>query len=311
MTTEILTSSTLKTASPFGTKSQEKRSAKTHVVRQQVTDYMAYGTIVISLVLLAYGTATRELDRFVPYEGVGYYIGIAGGVLILLQMIYSLLKRYGVMGKAGIASAYYQLHMVVGVAGPLLILYHCNFSLGAKNSNVALAALALVVFSGFFGRIACAKVHARLLHAIAVAEARLTATGQAAKIYLADHPLLHSEIAATLAQFDVDALAESRGGLRAALASPFKGRYALLRMDMLISKAALTRQLPEGYSRRQANADTANARAHIRHFLLAHRTATQLKFWDRLFSSWHIFHLPLVFLLFLAGVTHVVAVHWY
>ncbi len=275
--------------------------------RRQITDYLAYATIVLSLVLLAYGTATRELDRFVPYEGGGYYLGIAGGSLILLQMIYSLLKRYGVLGKAGIASTYYHLHMVVGVAGPLLILYHCNFSLGAKNSNVALAALALVVFSGFFGRIACAKIHARLLHAIAVAEARLMATEQASSTYLVAHATQQKQVAETLSRFCLTTLSQSRGSMLAALTVPFRCRLALLRLDFVFSWSMWAGRTQFSVTW----AEVAFARAHVRHYLRAYRTASQLKFWDRLFSAWHIFHLPLVFLLFVAGVTHVVAVHWF
>jgi hypothetical protein len=281
--------------------------ASMSIERRQITDYLAYGTIVLSLVLLAYGTATRDRDRFVPYEGVGYYLGIAGGTLILFQMIYSLLKRHGVLGSVGIASTYFHLHMLVGVTGPMLILYHCNFSLGAKNSNVALAALALVVFSGFFGRIACAKIHARLLHAIALAEARLLMTEQATTNYLAAHPVQQQQVSETLSRFCITSLAQSRGSLLVALGVPFRCRLALLRLDYLFSRFVWA-----GRSRFSVSwAEVASARAHIRHFLRAYRKASQLKFWDRLFSAWHIFHLPLVFLLFIAGVTHVVAVHWY
>jgi hypothetical protein len=145
MTTELIASSKNEFKQAYSLGSGEKNRIQKTVQKRQVTDYFAYVTIVISLVLLAYGTATKDLERFVPYEGGGYYFGIAGGVLILLQMIYSLLKRYGVLGKAGIASIYFQLHMIIGVTGPILILYHCNFSLGAKNSNVALGALACAI----------------------------------------------------------------------------------------------------------------------------------------------------------------------
>jgi hypothetical protein len=33
--------------------------------------------------------------------------------------------------------------------------------------------------------------------------------------------------------------------------------------------------------------------------------------YQRLFGLWHVLHLPLIFMLFLAGIVHVVAVHVY
>jgi hypothetical protein len=153
--------------------------------------------------------------------------------------------------------------------------------------------------------------HARLLHAIVVAEARLSETEHAAQVYLANHPNTHTKVGKLLARFNVNALADSRGSFTSAFASSWKSRFVLIRMDLLFSKTVLATALKSSLDHRQARSDMSNARSHIRHFLSAHSAAMQLKFWDRLFASWHIFHLPLVFLLFLAGVTHVVAVHWY
>ena len=39
--------------------------------------------------------------------------------------------------------------------------------------------------------------------------------------------------------------------------------------------------------------------------------ASQLGFWERMFSAWHVLHVPLFFLLLVSGVIHVVAVHLY
>ncbi len=38
---------------------------------------------------------------------------------------------------------------------------------------------------------------------------------------------------------------------------------------------------------------------------------SQLAVWERLFSLWHVVHIPFIYLLVLSGIVHVVAVHMY
>ena len=49
--------------------------------------------------------------------------------------------------------------MVLGLAGPLCILYHSNFHLGATNSNVALISMLTVAGSGVIGRYIYSRIH--------------------------------------------------------------------------------------------------------------------------------------------------------
>ena len=52
--------------------------------------------------------------------------------------------------------------MVLGVVGPILVLFHANFHLGATNSNVALICMLLVAGSGVIGRYIYTRMHAHL-----------------------------------------------------------------------------------------------------------------------------------------------------
>jgi hypothetical protein len=53
------------------------------------------------------------------------------------------------------------------------------------------------------------------------------------------------------------------------------------------------------------------ARAYSRRRLDAGRRMTEYQVYARLFSYWHILHLPLFFMLLVAGVVHVVAINVY
>ena len=79
--------------------------------------------------------------------------------------------------------------MVLGVVGPLLVLFHANFHLGATNSNVALICMLLVAGSGVVGRYIYTRLHAHLDGTEDTLE-QLQGGGRAAA--LADHDDLRS-----------------------------------------------------------------------------------------------------------------------
>ena len=62
----------------------------------------------------------------------------AGGSMMLVLLVYPLRKRVRALRFMGTVAHWFRAHMILGVAGPVCILLHSNFSLGATNSNVAL-----------------------------------------------------------------------------------------------------------------------------------------------------------------------------
>lgn len=117
------------------------------------------GLVLITLLALGCGWLLASQEVFIPKEGAGYWLGISGGTALLVQLAYPLRKRARFMRRLGSAPAWFRLHMLLGIAGPLLILYHSNFSLGATNSNVALFAMLFVAASGIVGRYFYGKIH--------------------------------------------------------------------------------------------------------------------------------------------------------
>ena len=85
--------------------------------------------ILISLATVAIGWWLAQHEVLTPEDGAGYWIGIAGGTVLLAQLAYPLRKRARFMRRLGSAPAWFRLHMALGIIGPLLILYHSNYSL--------------------------------------------------------------------------------------------------------------------------------------------------------------------------------------
>ena len=79
--------------------------------------------------------------------------------MMLLLLLYSARKHVRWLKFLGPTVAWFRYHMILGVLGPLCILYHSNFGLGATNSNVALFSMLTVAGSGLIGRYIYARIH--------------------------------------------------------------------------------------------------------------------------------------------------------
>ena len=107
-------------------------------------------------------------------DGHGYWLGIAGASAMLLLLLYPLRKRMKSLRGLGSVGGWFRLHMVLGVIGPALILFHSNFKLGSLNSNVALFSMLTVAASGLIGRYLYGRVHLGLYGRRAEIEELLT-----------------------------------------------------------------------------------------------------------------------------------------
>ena len=110
-------------------------------------------------VFLAAGWLLKDLNLITPEQGTGYWLGIVGGSLMLSLLLYPLRKKVRFLHRLGSTRRWFRMHMILGLLGPLLILYHCNFQLGSFNSRVALYCMLLVAISGIVGRHFYAAIH--------------------------------------------------------------------------------------------------------------------------------------------------------
>ena len=248
-----------------------------------------------------------------PLRGVGYWLGIVGASLMAVLLLYPLRKKLRFMGYFGAIRHWFRMHMVFGVLGPVLILFHSNFSFGSLNSNVALICMLLVAGSGLVGRYIHAKIYADLdgnrttLRELAE-RARVTAEQRAHVAALV--PGLLERITA----FDKSVL-EPPHGMAAALLLPaklaFATRWEGSRLGRMIRRSlrAQARKSPVVAKQRKRlqTAMTQFSREHLRRV----RKVAELNSYERMFGLWHLFHLPFFYMLVVTAIVHVVAVHMY
>src|SRR4030067_2417035 len=106
----------------------------------------------LTLIFLALAWAVRNTDYYEPGSDFGYYLGVVGGAMWLALLLYSLRKHVRFMHSWGASRHWFRIHMIFGIAGPTLILFHSKFQVGSVNAAIALSCMLLVAGSGIVGR---------------------------------------------------------------------------------------------------------------------------------------------------------------
>jgi hypothetical protein len=262
---------------------------------------------------LCAGWLLRDQGLVDPEHGVGYWLGIAGGSLMLVLLVYPAGKRSTILRRLGLTRHWFRIHMIFGLVGPLLILYHSNFKYDAFNSAFALYCMVAVAFSGIVGRYFYARIHKGLygkrtnLDELCAEMHDALANSRGLAVVF---PNLINELNRISDELQGDKITRVIG-IGTSLAWIIKPFFVRLRLRLMIRKELKVRALesPRILKNRKKMRRTANANAA--QFVALMKKTAQISFYERLFSLWHLFHLPLFFLLVVSALVHVLAVHMY
>jgi len=270
--------------------------------------------IIVTLLMVA-GYFISHDHLYKAGDNIGYNMGLVGGLMMLTLLIYPLRKRIGFMKNWGILPKWFKWHMVFGILGPALIIFHSTFHIGSVNAAVALVCMMLVSGSGIFGRFFYTKIH-NGLYGRQVSYQQLQDDLQGSddvKSVFSFAP----EIQQRLSEFRDQAMAASKTRRLGPLAFIILGVRARLLSRELIRKLEDTmyadaneKKWNDVQMKRLDELFYHNAN-FIRSYLTTVRDLAQFSTYEKLFSLWHIFHIPLVYMLAFSGVWHVIAVHKY
>lgn len=268
-----------------------------------VTPTAVFSIAVVAL--LAFGLSLPTQIYLTPKRGVGYALGIIGGSLMLLLFLYSARKRIKWLKFLGPAARWFRYHMLLGVLGPLCILYHANFALGATNSNVALFSMLTVAASGLVGRYIYARIH----HGLYGSKLTLIELQKSSDSTRADPATLRllPDLSARVKNGDLRILSAGPHMPMLAIAKLVHVSVTVLRLRLELH--SYIRNALRGAAERKQLQRAAFAYVDAR--LAATRKVAGFQAYERLFSLWHALHLPLIFVLIVAGIVHVIAVNIY
>lgn len=274
--------------------------------------YVLAAALSIAIIYLAY--LVRVAEVYQAGSDFGYNLGLVGGLLMLSLLFYPLRKR-GIIfdDRFGKMEHWFRFHMVAGIFGPILVLFHSTFRIGSMNGGSALYSMVVVLVSGIVGRFIYRHIHFGLYgkHAT-LAETEAAVEASSAK--LGSVFALLPDIEERLKQFnDEMRRPEPSWGFRVWRFMTLRWRSKRLSRQIRkdIKLALVKRWRVERGPRSQLVLNYRLAKGYIEQYLLAVVQASQLAVWERMFSLWHLVHIPFLFLLVLSGVVHVVAVHMY
>ena len=268
----------------------------------RVNSASASQTTVFTLLVAAAASGGFQLrGEFIlsPESGLGYALGIIGGVMILLLLVYPLRKHSNILRRLGAVHQWFRLHMMLGILGPLCILFHCNFSLGAVNSNITLLCMGLMVSSGLVGRFIYSRIHYGLY-------------GHKASLEELKNDQMNSELFIVRRSEGAEVVSDALRQLKSLQDYAQRPLGLVARVWRLLTLSLWTRLLTWNIRRRLAGSQVpAQINHYLDNYIDSMKKINGFAFFDRLFSQWHALHMPIFFMLVITGSVHVWSVHRY
>lgn len=270
--------------------------------------------VYLLLVALVWGTwRISQLGLFQSGDDVGYWVGVAGALMMLILLLYPMRKYARFAANWGNIRIWFWFHIVLGVLGPLLILLHSNFRTGSLNAAVALYSMIVVAGSGVAGRFLFQRVNRGL-------QGELTDLKTVAQVAGMDKEDARSRLAFAptveqrLKDFEEREVQTTDGflfNMRAILWLPLL-QYRVYRqcareLDELLPKMAQTQY----WSKEDLKRRRTRAKKMVDRYLNAVVSVSQFSAYSFLFSLWHVAHIPFVYVLIATALVHVYAVHAY
>jgi len=268
--------------------------------------------ILVIVVLIIWGLLARSEEYLTAENGLGYALGIIGGSMMLLLLLYPVRKKMMVGKYLGSVPAWFKFHMFCGVFGPIAVLYHANFSFGSLNSSVALLCMIVVASSGLVGRYFYSKIHYGLYGRKASLD-ELRGIIDSEEDQLSAAYKLIPEISEKLKEYHKQASMQVGVGesFRRFFTLGFKLRLSSLTLSAELYRALRVRGVEAGWSEQQTRKNYRILKKHLRSLLRSIIKTCEFSVYERLFSLWHLLHYPLFIMLVISGIVHVLAVHMY
>lgn len=254
----------------------------------------------------------KDAAPYAPGSDFGYYLGLVGGIAMLVLLLYPVRKRIRLLHNLFPLKYWFRAHMFLGVFGPLLIVFHSKLHLASINAAVAFACMLAVFLSGLVGRFIYTKIHHGLYGRRTTREElkqRLGMNAQEVRSRFHCAPKVEERLNAFEAR--VLRVGGTVWHTMQFFTLPFKTLIVFLSAARTLNAALAREASKRGWDTARSRAARRQGRRILKAYLGAVQAEAQFAAYERLFSLWHVLHVPLVFLLIITGVIHVIAVHMY
>lgn len=246
-----------------------------------------------------YSTPLNERPRHEDYWNLkpggkrGHAFGIAGSVLMVAMLLYSVRKRVPGMRRFGASRLWLRFHIFCGIVGPLLIILHTSFKV---QGLVALSfwSMIVVAVSGFVGRYLYVQMpRKRSGDELSLSEVEDLNRGLSLRLSEEFH--LSEGVQTELVKISTSDIGRHRGLVRVFLGLPWehfalRQRLRKFQLEVEGSSHELVQEMT-GVIRQKATLER------------------RIQLWSelhRLFYYWHVFHKPFAVIMYLFMIIHIV-----
>lgn len=284
--------------------------APTKAVKELPPSTSGLGRLGALILLSILGWAAYEAaygKYYTPRSNFGFYLGVVGTVMMLLLLAYPLRKHVQWMQRWGALKHWFRVHMIMGIVGPTLVLFHSTFHMRSTNAAVALFSMLGVVISGIVGRFVYTKIHYGLYGSRATLgkiQEEFAGRSSDAKSRLHCAPRVEQ----WLQSFELESTHIDRslfGHLFNFLTLGLRRRFLEFRCARELRRILKTERHPEF----RGGASEAIELAAL--YLRESQRVAQFSIYERFFSLWHVLHIPLIYILAASTAFHIMAVYMY
>ena len=239
-------------------------------------------------------------------SGLRFWLGVSGATMMALLLLYPLRKMLARGRTLGSIGTWFHIHMLMGLGGPVLILYHANFSHGGSNANVALWSMLTIAASGILGFFIYGRASAEFYSVRQQVREQVEAI-TAVLDKLEGMPPAKRQLIQEMEAFEAELLTPRRGVLASAGAR-VEIEQRRIRFARAINWLVAQYARETGSAPAEANRIRAALFSHLNAFTRIARHASSRSIREQIWARWRLFHLPVFLIMVVAVVLHVRAV---
>lgn len=219
---------------------------------------------------------------------VGHGLGIIGSAFIIVGVFsYMLRKRLRLFSRVGILKHWLEFHIFLCTLGPILILFHTTFKFGGIVA-VSFWSMVAVFLSGIAGRYIYLQIprsiEGKELTLIEIEEQKIEMNKQLRRSVVLDESIYEL----------IDTIPGKQGKNSGFWAKSSEERTALSRIKIELSQQAIPRE-------------KVREIVHVfKNQLALKRRIQRLATMQKLFSYWHVAHLPFALIMLVVMIIHIV-----
>lgn len=226
-----------------------------------------------------------------PSGPIGQSLGMLGALFMLMPFAYMARKKLPWLKDIGSLRGWLELHLFCGVAGPVLVTMHTSFKFNGIIS-AAYWSMVAVMLSGFIGRYLFVRIP-RSIRGTELTRGELDARAESLRIELAES-VRSMDLLRRVDAVEHDVVPDAAS---LSFFNLFFGEVGVHRRLRRFERELVTAGLAPALAAEVAGLIGERATL-LRRIAYLQKTKT-------LFGAWHVFHLPLVYLLLVIVVAHV------